>query len=260
MRLGASTKCFGGMSVRDTAAAFEASGLTVCELCFSMSDLEGWRYNYCGRSTLPTAKEASRAIAVFRERGVETVAIGAYTCFWSEGDRGLFDSISQFCEYLELARECGIGTVATHTGTLIRSPLPEKSRDLMLEGFADACIEAAKRGVTISVETTMHDAVNCYSGFLRLREYVKEYIGRSDVLKYTACPSTDEDGVPTADIALCHLKDVKKGGKFYERPGDGDFDFTASLERLDKGNVPVILECVNVGNVKSTCGAIQGVN
>lgn len=256
MRLGASTKCFGGMSAVETATTFEKSGLSVCELCFCMSDLDGWRYNYCGRSNLPTASDVLRAIATFRGHGVETVAIGAYTCFWSEGDRGLSDSLSQLCEYLEIARECGIATVATHTGTLIRSPFPEKSRALMLEGFADACIEAAKRGITISVETTVHDAVDSYAGFLQLREHVKGYVGRSDMLRLTACPSTDADGIPISDIALCHLKDIKRGGKFYERPGDGDFDFTASLERLDKGGIPIILECVNSGNVGQTAEGI----
>ena len=245
------------MSVEETAVLYEGCGLSVCELCFCQSDLEGWRYNYCGRSALPTSRDVLGAIAAFREQGVEVVAIGAYNCFWSEGNSGLSDSLSQFCEYLELARDCNVPTVATHTGTLIRSPLSEKSRELLLEGFTDACIEAAKRNITVSVETTMHDVVTSYSEFLKLCECVKDFVGRSDMLKFTACPSTDEDGVPISDIALCHLKDVKKGGKFYERPGDGDFDFASSLERLDKGNVPLILECVNVGNVGGTASAMQ---
>lgn len=264
MKLGATTKCFGGMKVSDTAELFCSCGLSVAELCFCHEELDGWRYNFCGDSKMPSVEDVRRAVGIFCENGVEVSGIGIYSRFFGGGTQGLCGSVSRFCAFLDIVAECGINTVCTHggiipvTGNRKDTLIPEYKR-LALEGFCDVCVEAKKLGITVAIEMTMHDIFNGYSGFCEISRSVSEYIGDDSMLKFIANSCEDDGGIPKERIAMYRLKDKSADGKYYDRIGSAGCDFKDFLRRHENCDIPMLLEFVNSTNLRDTCAMVRGV-
>lgn len=256
MLIGASTRSFGGMSVQKVAEIFSESGLSCAELCFCQSELSGWKYNLCGYEPLPDTEDVLKSVEVFKSYGIEVSALGVYNCFWSGSDDDIADSLRLFSEYCDLAHSCNIKNLATHGGSLMASPFSKVREDIyrkLRDGFVYACIEAEKRGLTIAVEYGFGDVVEKSSDFCDLVQYVKGSLGRANMLKYICTPVCNGDGLCNDDIALFHIKDRKTDGRYYERFGDGDCDFSAFFDTaLRKSDVPLIFEYINAQNIQRT--------
>ncbi len=256
MKIGASTKSFGGMSVSEAAQLFARCGLSLAELCFCMSDLSGWRYNLCGYEPLPGGKQVSDAVEAFRKCSVEICAIGVYCNFWSGSTDEIYDSMQLFTQYCDIALACGVKTLTTHTGTTALLPLSQgfgnRLRQKLYSGFTYACIEAEKRGLTLAVECGENDALQDYDEYLALKQHVEKCIGRSNMLKYIYTPAFSKKA-PDSEMAMIHLRDRKKDGKYFERFGEGDVDFTPLFSDFGQNkHLPVILEYVNSANLADT--------
>lgn len=256
MKIGASTKSFGGKTVKEVAEIFAKCGLTAAELCFCQSDLLGFRYNLCGNSDLPSLENVRNATETFRDFGIDVCALGVYLNFWSGTDGEIFDTLRLFTEYCDIAYSLDIRALCTHTGNTSQIPMSKSFGnglcEKMYEGFTCACIEAKKRGLTVAVECGETDAVQDYKGFTKLCEYVRESIGSSDMLKYIYTPVFSKK-VPDSEIAMIHLRDRKKDGKYFERFGEGDVDFSPFIPELGQmKELPVILEYVNSENLSDT--------
>ncbi len=262
MMLGTCTKSFGGMSVAETAEIFAISGLDCTELCFCQKELAGWKYNLCGYEPIPSVSDVASAMNTFRSYGIGICALGIYNCLWQGSVSDCVDSLRTFREYCDIAAENGISMLTTHTGTVLNTVNARRNapdiRKKVFDSFTMALTEAAKRGLTVAVECSPFDILACYSDFCELKEFVHGTLGTSDMLKYIAVPSSNDEDVDVSDIALYHLKDKKRGGMFYERFGDGDSDFSDFFADIHKTpDVPVILEHVNSGNLAETAGRVR---
>lgn len=258
MLLGATTKCFGGRTTQEVAELFCKSGLQVAELCLCQSDLDGWKYNFCGKNELPKPSAVRLAADIYASFGIKIAAIGVYASFWEENEATLNDTLDVFTEYCDIACECGIKVLATHGGKVInKSILKSMGGEFawrMNQAFVYSCIEAEKRGLVISVECGEDDALRDYSDFTALKKVVSNELGRSDMLKFTCVPASDCFKDCLENSALFHIKDRKFGGKFYERFGNGDEDFSDFFEYIRKSQteIPLILEYVNSENIFQT--------
>ena len=146
MKLGASTRAFGGMETAQVAQLFSQNGLSCAELLFYQSDLAGWRYDFCGRAALPSPEAVLCAVQDYRRAGITVSALGVYSNFWCGDDRCRFDTLVTFSEYCDLAAACGIPLLATHGGTsATRSQsrrFVETDRRRFYDAAVFACIEA----------------------------------------------------------------------------------------------------------------------
>lgn len=262
MKFGASTRSFGGRSIKETAEIFASAGLSCCELCFCQNDLHGWKYNLCGYSELPPVREVKQAIEIFAEKGIEVSALGVYNSYRCESPVDFTDSARLFAEYCNLAYETGVKILATHTGTTAFRVINPKENAEVFEklccGFLLSCIEAEKYGLTIGTECGICDILSNFEGFLSLKEHINNALGRSNMLKYIAVPSGVYTEHEAANTVLFHLKDRKKDGRYYERYGDGDVDFSDFFDTVrGLGDIPVILEYVNSENLLKTMNRIR---
>lgn len=256
MKIGASTKAFGGKSSREVAELFAKCALGTAELCFCQSDLSGFRYNLCGSAALPSADDAGKAVEAFKVCGIDVCAIGVYLNFWSGKDSEIYDTLGLFCEYCDMAASLGVRTLTTHTGSVFALSasrgFDKRLYEKLCHGFVYASVEAHKRGLTIGVEFGDTDAVKSYSEFLKLKEYANGIAG-TDTLKCISSPCVQNEEIPLSQIALCHIKDRKHGSKFYERYGAGDTSFDAFFSESEKySHIPMILEYVNSENLGDT--------
>ncbi|MBR3996125.1 MAG: sugar phosphate isomerase/epimerase [Clostridia bacterium] len=256
MLIGASTRSFGGMSVQKVAEIFSESGLSCAELCFCQSELSGWKYNLCGYEPLPCAEGVLNAVEVFRSYGINVSALGVYNCFWSGTVSEISDSFRLFSEYCALAESCNIKMLATHGGALTARPFSRDSGYFyrkLCDGFVYACIEAEKRGLTVAVEYGPGDAIENSGDYYDLVRYVKGSLGRANMLKCIRTPVLDAEGLSDSDISLFHIKDRKTDGRYYERFGDGNCDFSAFFDTAEKNpDIPLIFEYINAQNIQRT--------
>ncbi len=262
MILGASTKSFGGLTVAETAAIFEKSGLDCAELCFCQTDLGTWKYNLSGMQPLPESLSVKRAINTFSEHGINVCALGLYNCLWMGETEKRIQSLEYFTAYCDLAAECGVGIITTHTGTpglwLGGTRTPCNLPQIAAECFLHALFEAHKRGITIAVEFGENDALCTYSDFLHLKTQTESAFGTSEMLKYIGVPVCDDPEEDYTETALFHLKDKKHGSKFYECAGLGDGNFTRFFGRAAQfGDRPVVLEYVNSSNLASVADFVR---
>lgn len=262
MKIGASTKSFGGKRTREVAELFGENGLSAIELCFCQNDLSGFRYNLCGKADLPCISEAQAAKEIYNGYGIEICSIGVYCNFWCGTYREIFDTFHLFTKYCDIAYALGVKTLATHTGSVFAMPASRGfSTDLsekLYQGFTHAAIEAHKRGLTIAVEVDEKDAIACYGQYLELKKRVFDNIG-VDVLKMIYSPGMENGEISAPEIAVCHIKDKKNGGKFYERYGAGDMDYSGFFKAFGKNeDIPMILEYVNSENLGETVNRFRG--
>ncbi len=257
MLLGACTKSFGGMTVAETAEIFAKAGLSCAELCFCQKELSGWKYNFSGYEPLPDVADVLKASEIFGEFGIKICAVGVYNCLWQGSFQNTEESLKYLREYCDIAASIGVKLITTHTGTMNHLANSAKSstdfKTRVYESFTQALAEAAKRGLTIAAECAPSDILTGYEDYLRLKNYVCTALGTSDMLKYIGVPALGDTCEDIDEIALFHLKDKKTDGKFYERFGNGDGDFTSFFKKLPQiGETPVILEYVNSGNLAET--------
>ena len=262
MSLGASTRSFGGKTVSETARIFKDARLNCAELCFCQTDLAGWKHNFFGRAEIPSVRDIKNAVEIFAQSGITVSALGFYGCFFGGSSSDFVETLRAFDRYCNAALECGIPTIATHSGTAGFLPASrgfgKEPRARLVDGFTFACIEAQQRGLTLSVECSPSDAVCGFDGFLEIRSDVEKNIGSGEMLKYTCIP-VDDGKIPDPSIVgLCRIRDKKRDGRFYERFGDGDFDFSDTLDFARKNpSVPLILEYVNSESVSSVAAEIS---
>ena len=256
-KLGVSTKAFGGKSVEETAQLFAKANLCCTELCFCLSDLSGWQHNLGIYRELPDAEEVQKAIEIFKSYGVEVCAIGVYSNLW-DGDAGrTLDSHKLFCEYCNLAYLNNVKTLTTFGGnTLIRAMrngLDEIFYRKVYEAFGQALAEAKKRGITIALDISCGDVITDYKAYTVLKNYITDEFAYFDNLRLIYDIESASENVSFDEIALCHIKDKKKNGVYFERYGTGDGDFSKIYKiAKERPDIPLIFEYVNSENVTVT--------
>lgn len=256
-RLGASTKGFGGKSVEQTAQLFAKAGLDCTELCFCLSDLSGWHHNLCGYEKLPSAEDAQRAVEIFESYKIDVVAIGVYSNLWDGGSAKVFDAQRLFSEYCNLAYLSGVKTITTFggitTAKYLRNAFNEGMKLKIYDGFCKALAEAEKRNLTLALEASPGSATASFDDYLVLKNYIAKEFALFDNLKFIYDIESASFNIASDEISLCHIKDKKKNGVYFERFGYGDGDFSG-IYRIarEKPDIPLILEYVNSENVGET--------
>ncbi len=257
IKLGASTKAFGGKSVRETAELFAVNNLSCVELCFCLSDLPGWYHNLCGYEQLPTAEDVQRAVELFKSYNIEVCAIGVYSNLCDGNAQKVFDAQRLFSEYCNLAYLCGIKTLATFGGNTpikyMRSISREAMKLKMYDGFCEALFEAKKRKLTLALDLCGSDTISSYEDYLSVKNYAAGELASFDNLKLIYDIESAYCDVDFDEISLCHIKDKKKNGVYFERYGTGDGDFSKIYKiAKEKPDIPLIFEYVNSENVGDT--------
>jgi len=261
--IGASTRSFGGKTVTETARLFRDFGLECAELCFCQTDLSGWRYNFCGRAQMPPMQDIKNAVSTFRAHGISVCSLGFYGCFFTGTDSDLCDTVRSFADYCEAASLCDIKSVSLHTGTFTIQPMVSRGYSAehlkkLHDGLMLSCAHAKRSGVTVALECARDNAVCGYKGFLELRDIVGNALGDADMLKYICNPADDTAFPKLSDTELCHIRDRKRNGRFYEHFGDGDVDFTAFFAEIkEHPDIPLILEYINSGNAARTAAELR---
>lgn len=257
IKLGASTKAFGGKSIREVAELLAENNLSCVELCFCLSDLSGWYHNLCGYEKLPEVEEAERAVEIFKSYNIEVSAIGVYSNFTDGNAEKIFDAQRLFSEYCNLAYLCGIKTLATFGGITPIKYMRSISREAMklktYDSFCEALSEAKKRKLTIALDLCGSDTISGYGDYLSLKHYIASEFASFDNLRLIYDIESASCDVDFNEIIMCHIKDKKRNGLYFERYGTGDGDFTGIYTIANqRPEIPLIFEYVNSENLGAT--------
>ena len=257
IRLGACTKSFGGRSVEHTAEILKRYNLSCVELCFCLSDLDGWHYNLCGYEKLPDAECVQRAVEIFNSYGIDVVAIGIYSNLWDGGAEKTFDAHRLFSEYCNLAYLSGVKRITTFGGIIsakyLRNAIDSDLKLKVYDSFCKALVEAEKRNLTLALEVSPGSVIGNFNNYLALKNYIKNEFASFDNLKFIYDIESVGYNIASDEIALCHIKDKKDNGIYFERFGFGNADFSG-IYKIAKENpdIPLILEYVNCENIGDT--------
>lgn len=201
MKLGISTKCFGGKSVAECAKTVRGFGYGAVELCLCQNDAEYRQYNTVGGAKCPTEAEFLGICRVYRDEGLDISALGLYPNLWCGSSYAKRMARIDFCRFLDLADMADIRTVSTEIGfsvaarpirgaAIIGRTYSHEDELRVREAFAFAALEAMKRGITLSIEPSEFDPVfrNGAEGYLEFIDEIEDVSGAEGVLGLTVSP------------------------------------------------------------------------
>lgn len=261
MKLGVSTKSFGGMTTDEVANLFEKCGIDCAELIFCQTDLSGWRYDAVGGMTLPDAEKLLKAVECYRKHGVEILSLGLYSNLWSGNDDEQYACMQTISEYCELCAGTGIGMISTHggsTGTVpVRQSFDGPLYGKLLTGLSHLCTEAAKYGVRAALEPSPRDALPDLAAVKCAVQRVTERIGAAGTFRTVYTFADGEKMPPKEELAFFRIKDKSPDGRFYERFGTGCTDWQSFFASSSSFGLPYVMEYVNSGNLYETAEALR---
>ncbi len=261
MKIGVSTKSFGGMTTEEAANLFEKSGIDCAELIFCQTDLSGWRYDAAGGMTLPDAETLRKAVGCYRKHGVEILSLGLYSNLWSGGDDEQYASMRTASEYCNLCAEAGIGMISTHGGLIGTLPVRQSFDGALctklLTGLSHLCMEAAKYGIRVALEPSPKDALPNLSAVENAVRQVTGRIGAAGTFRTVYTLADGEQMPPKEELAFFRIKDKDADGRFYERFGAGCTDWQSFFEASSSFGLPYVMEYVNSGNLAETAEALR---
>ncbi len=214
MKLGISTKCFGGIPSAQAAQKISEYGYEAVELCLCQSDAPFWHYNCAGNTACPQVEDFLKICDCYRNSGLEIASLGICPNLWCGGEEAERLARKSFAEYLELALAAGVDTISMELGFSISSrPIRGSvvSRKSYGEGdvrkleraFCFAAMEAAKRGLTLAIEPCDADPISnaaCESAdekellhgdgkkYISFFDRIEQMSGTKDVFGLVLCP------------------------------------------------------------------------
>lgn len=246
MKIGISTKCFGGKSVAECARIVRSFGYGAVELCLCQNDASYRQYNTVGGAECPDEEEFHGICEAYRREGLEIAALALYPNLWCGSAYAKRRARADFARFLDLADAADISTVSTELGfSAAARPIRgaavtgrSYTKDDLLrvrEAFAFVALEAMKRDITISIEPSELDPIfpSGADGYLDFLDDAEDLAGAHGVLGLTLSPyrfcftlsggEAKEDGeMPEglyeklrARARLLHLKEREDGSRYF---------------------------------------------
>lgn len=246
MKIGISTKCFGGISVAECARTVRSFGYGAVELCLCQNDASYRQYNTVGGAKCPGEEEFIGICDTYRREGLEISALALFPNLWCGSAYAKRKARADFARFLDLADAADISTVSTELGfSAAARPIRGAAvsgrtytRDDFLrvrEAFAFVALEAMKRDITVSIEPSELDPVfqSGAEGYLEFLDGVEDLAGVSGVLGLTLSPyrycftlsGGEPDGSDNVPEELCvklhararllHLKEREEGSRYF---------------------------------------------
>lgn len=226
-----------GFSFEDAIAGAKAAGLHYIEV----SAVRDWTEHVMPEFS---DEELERVKALMAEADITPIGMCGHSNLMTEEGR------ANFIKNLDLAQKLGIKVVATGTGETHGDHERIDDEAELIEIIRNLSAEAAKRGISICVET--HGAN--YATGVQIKELV-EKVGvdnfginydTANVILYANTPPYEDLEASVDKVIWIHLKDKAGAWNEWNFPaiGDGDTDFRRVFDILEKaGNtVPLSIE------------------
>jgi sugar phosphate isomerase/epimerase len=257
--LGIVSRSFNGYSVKETANVLSANECTCTELCFSHSDLSGWKYNGVGDYQGITPHVVSQKAKEFRQAGIEVTALGVFTNLL-EPDQELRDrNLNFFTANIAYAKEAGIPYVSTECGFIpgrrgINADTYEDDYNRFKQSVIRVARDASEAGIALALEACILDVIPSAKRLRDLIDQIRQEEGLDNVkvlldpANFLANSSEEDMFFYLKDnIAYFHGKDRKINAAYGCMIGDGDVNWIhfMKLYRQHTPEIPFILEYVN---------------
>ncbi len=165
LNIGLTSRTLSGMSVAEAADKMQRAGFRTTELCFTHSDLGGWKYNGIGDLRSITGSRVRSACDEFRSRGINVVSLGMFTDLRHPDQAVRRQHIDYAKRYIEFAAASDVRFLATECGYTegnrgISEATYETDYMNLKESLREICLEAEKVGVQIALEGSVFDIIS----------------------------------------------------------------------------------------------------
>jgi len=164
LNIGLTSRTLSGTSVSEAADIMQRAGFRTTELCFTHSDLDGWKYNGIGDLSGITSGKVRTACGEFRSRGIEVVSLGMFTDLRNPDRDARKKHIDYAKRYIDFAAESDVRFIATECGFTegkrgISADTYESDYLNLKESLREICLEAQKVGVQLTLEGSVFDII-----------------------------------------------------------------------------------------------------
>lgn len=258
MKIGISTKCFGGISTIDATTKIKNAGFDTVELCLCQQDIPFWQYNCVGRAGLPDRQSFLNVCKQYRDNDIEIASLGTYHNLWFGSDEERYLAVIGFVKYLELAYCAGIDMVSLEFGfapgtrpirgaTIFRYNYSDAEYMKMLDVFGIAVCEAKKRGIKMSLEPNRLDPLQTSDAYLRFIDDIENATGINDIIRFTLSPFSFSDTYNEGEfdafadsVDMLHLKEREPGNAFFCPVGRGFDSWKSFLEKMKASKYAIV--------------------
>lgn len=257
MKLGITTRSYGGISTAEASGEMARLGYTATELCFTQSDLSGWVYNgITDLSGIDGALVREKA-DIYRNNGIQVTALGLFTKLICDGDER--DAIIQYSKkMIDIAYEAGIDTVTSecgfHPDRALFARLYEADFAAIKKNVAELALYAADKGIRIAIEPCVLDIIPSAKRMADFITQLEAEYGVTNVgvmldMANLLANSSIKDVFEylKSHIYYFHGKDRKINDAYGRLIGDGDIDWVEFFRYYEKytPDIPFILEYAN---------------
>ncbi len=164
LNIGLTSRTLAGTSVSEAADLMQRNGFRTVELCFTHTDLGGWKYNGIGDLTGITGGKVRSACDEFRSRGMEVTSLGMFTDLRHPDPETRKKHMDYARRYIAFAAESDVRYIATECGFTegrrgISADTYESDYLHLKESLRELCLEAEKVGVQIALEGSVFDII-----------------------------------------------------------------------------------------------------
>ncbi len=164
LNIGLTGRTLCGTSVAEAADIMQRAGFRTTELCFTHTDLGGWKYNGIGDLSGITEAKVKAACEEFRSRGIDVVSLGMFTDLRHPDPATRRRHIDYAKRYIAFAAEGRVPFLATECGFnegnrgISANTYEEDYRNLR-ESLRELCLEAETSGVQLALEGSVFDII-----------------------------------------------------------------------------------------------------
>ncbi len=165
LNIGLTSRTLPQTSVSEAADLMQRAGFRTTELCFTHTDLGGWKYNGLGDLTGISCSKVRTACDEFRSRGIDVVSLGMFTDLRHPDPATRQAYIDYAKRYIEYAAESDVRFIATECGFTegkrgVFADTYESDYQNLKESLRILCLEAEKAGVQLALEGSIFDIIS----------------------------------------------------------------------------------------------------
>ncbi|MEW6357312.1 MAG: sugar phosphate isomerase/epimerase family protein [Planctomycetota bacterium] len=262
MKIGLATLGFGDLTNEEMAAVAAAEKLDCVQLFLAQKDSKFFAYNRRADVTGLTTAECKRIAKAYRDKGIDVPSIGVYTNLIDPDDAERQKNIDYFTEMMRVARDMGIGMLATECGAVIKdgkknldASLADDAYPRLIDSTKKLIEQAEKYDVAIVFEPFFHDLLATAKGVRDFIEEINHPRVRVQLDPANLLPHNSLDEMFSAlapYVKALHAKDRKLHVTQGVAAGQGDLDYArfVALCRQYCPHIPLVIEYVNQSNYK----------